>query len=238
MISVYAVKMPKSIDVTTFNNLVDMVSVEKKKKIASYINKEDAYRTLLGDVMIRSVICKRYKISNQKIRYSYNIYGKPDWIEDKDFYFNISHSGNWIVCIVGNVPVGTDIEQIRPIQLELISQLFSMEEVMDLNSKTIIERINYFYDLWTLKESYVKAIGTGLSTSLNSFTISKRGEGNIIFNQDNVNSTYFFKQYNIDSDYKLSICATSNQFPNEVIQKNINDIIQDILEVDSFVNYS
>ncbi|KAA0800291.1 4'-phosphopantetheinyl transferase superfamily protein [Bacillus cereus] len=238
MISVYAVKMPKSIDVTTFNNLVDLVSVEKKKKIASYINKEDAYRTLLGDVMIRSVICKRYKISNQKIRYSYNIYGKPDWIEDKDFYFNISHSGNWIVCIVGNVPVGTDIEQIRPIQLELISQLFSMEEVMDLNSKTIIERINYFYDLWTLKESYVKAIGTGLSTSLNSFTISKRGEGNIIFNQDNVNSTYFFKQYNIDSDYKLSICATSNQFPNEVIQKNINDIIQDILEVDSFVNYS
>ncbi len=169
MISVYAVKMPKSIDVTTFNNLVDLVSVEKKKKIASYINKEDAYRTLLGDVMIRSVICKRYKISNQKIRYSYNIYGKPDWIEDKDFYFNISHSGNWIVCIVGNVPVGTDIEQIRPIQLELISQLFSMEEVMDLNSKTIIERINYFYDLWTLKESYVKAIGTGLSTSLNSF---------------------------------------------------------------------
>lgn len=44
--------------------------------------------------MIRSIICKRYKISNQDIKYNYNRYGKPDWI----------------VCIVGNTSVGIDIE--------------------------------------------------------------------------------------------------------------------------------
>lgn len=60
--------------------------------------------------MIRSIICKRYKISNQDIKYNYNKYGKPDWIGDRCFYFNISHSGDWIVCIVGNNSVGIDIE--------------------------------------------------------------------------------------------------------------------------------
>ncbi|MEM5637751.1 hypothetical protein AAHH71_00270 [Bacillus toyonensis] len=94
--------------------------------------------------MIRSIICKRYKISNQDIKYTYNKYGKPDWVEDKFFCFNISHSGDWIVCIVGNTSVGIDIEQIRPIKLETISQVFSMKEIEDLNLKVLTEKMIIF----------------------------------------------------------------------------------------------
>ncbi|WP_257149478.1 4'-phosphopantetheinyl transferase family protein [Bacillus cereus] len=48
-----------------------------------------------------------------------------------------------------------------------------MKEIEDLNLKVLTEKNDYFYDLWTLKESYIKAIGTGLSTPFNSFTIKK-----------------------------------------------------------------
>ncbi|KIQ79982.1 4-phosphopantetheinyl transferase [Bacillus sp. L_1B0_8] len=238
MFSIYAIKKLKSMDDTTYNNLLNLVSIEKKRKIERYKKKEDAYRTLLGDVMIRSIICKRYKISNQDIKYSYNKYGKPNWIGDKFFCFNISHSGDWIVCIVGNTSVGIDIEQMRPIKLETISQLFSMKEIEDLNLKVLTEKNDYFYDLWTLKESYIKAIGTGLSTPFNSFTIKKNEEEGISINQGDTNSSYFFKQYHIDSNYKLSVCANSNQFPHKVILKNIHEIIDDISETDSISIYS
>ncbi|MDF9507965.1 4'-phosphopantetheinyl transferase family protein, partial [Bacillus cereus] len=69
--------------------------------------------------------------------------------------------------------MGIDIEQIRPIKLKDILKVFSEKEIEDLNLKTLADKYNYFYDLWTLKESYIKAIGTGFGTPFNSFTIRK-----------------------------------------------------------------
>ncbi|MCX2829795.1 4'-phosphopantetheinyl transferase superfamily protein [Bacillus pseudomycoides] len=83
---------------------------------------------------------------------------------------------------------------------------FSDEEVEDLNTRSSVGKIDYFYDLWTLKENYIKAIGKGLSIPLN-----------------------FFTQYQIDSNYKLSVWATSNRFPKKVIIKNMSEIVQEVL---------
>ncbi|WP_142334820.1 4'-phosphopantetheinyl transferase family protein, partial [Bacillus pseudomycoides] len=90
---------------------------------------------------------------------------------------------------------------ICPIEIDVVSQLFSVKEIEDLNLKLPIEKDDYFYDLWTLKESYVKAIGKGLSIPLNSFTIKKSEEG-ITIDPNNIYSPYFLKQYQIDPDYK------------------------------------
>lgn len=227
--NIYAIKKPQFIDENRYNTLLNLVSAEKKKKVDSYVKKEDAYRSLLGDVLIRSVICKQYKIFNQDIKYDYNKYGKPFWKGSNHFFFNISHSGDWIVGIVDKFPVGIDIEQIQPINLEIISHFFSDEEVEDLNAISSVGKIDYFYDLWTLKESYIKAIGKGLSIPLYSFTIKKNKEEGFTIKQDNLDASYFFTQYQIDSNYKLSVCATCNRFPKKVIIKNMSEIVQDVL---------
>ncbi|MCX2829794.1 hypothetical protein RGU76_30255 [Bacillus pseudomycoides] len=61
MINIYAIKKPQFIDDNRYNTLLNLVSAEKKKKINRYVKKEEDYRSLLGDVLIRSVICKQYK---------------------------------------------------------------------------------------------------------------------------------------------------------------------------------
>ncbi|PGD99984.1 4'-phosphopantetheinyl transferase family protein [Bacillus pseudomycoides] len=236
MINIYAIKKPYFIDENRYNALLSLVSTEKKKKINRYVKKEEAYRSLLGDVLIRSVICKQYKIFNQDIKYDYNEYGKPYWKGSNHFSFNISHSEDWIVCIVDKFPVGIDIEKICPANLEIGSHFFSDEEVEDLNAKSSFGKVDYFYDLWTLKESYIKAIGKGLSIPLNSFTIKKNKEEDIIVKQDGFYSSYFFTQYQIDSKYKLSVCATSNRFPKKVIIKDISEIAQDVLRNNNITN--
>ncbi|TKH96149.1 4'-phosphopantetheinyl transferase family protein [Bacillus cereus] len=228
MISVYAIKKPRVIDENRYNILIKIVSADKRRKIESYVNKEDSYRSLLGDVLIRSIICKKYKVLNQNIEYEYNKYGKPYWKGKSDFFFNISHSGDWIVGITDNAPVGIDVEEIHNIKLDFVSQFFSAMEVKNLNAKPYTERINHFYDIWTLKESYIKALGKGLSIPLDSFTIKKNSKEDIIVEQDINNASYFFTQYPIDSNYKLSICAMSNRFPNNIVRKCIDNIIQDI----------
>jgi 4'-phosphopantetheinyl transferase len=47
------------------------------------------------------------------------------------FHFNISQSGNWVVCATDNHPVGIDIEQIQPIDFQIVNSYFSKKEIQD-----------------------------------------------------------------------------------------------------------
>ncbi|HFJ9466115.1 MULTISPECIES: 4'-phosphopantetheinyl transferase family protein [Bacillus cereus group] len=69
------------------------------------------------------------------------------------------------------------------------------------------EKLNYFYQIWTIKESYVKAIGKGLSVPLNSFKIGEDSEQG---------ANWFIKQYMIDELYCLSVCAKTSEFPEYI----------------------
>ncbi|MDA2234204.1 4'-phosphopantetheinyl transferase superfamily protein [Bacillus cereus] len=196
------------------------------------LNSCDINRTLIGDLLIRSLICQKYKINNEEIRFIYNEYGKPFVENFSEFHFNLSHSGEWVVCTTANFNVGIDIEKISEIEaLKLANEFFSEEEFYDISNINSDEQINCFFDLWTLKESYIKTIGKGLYTPLNSFSIKK--ESRILISYKNIPKNFYFKQYNIDPNYKLSACATRDEFPQEIIIKDIYAICQNIYKFES-----
>ncbi|MGN7471978.1 4'-phosphopantetheinyl transferase family protein [Brevibacillus sp. SAFN-007a] len=231
-IALCAIKVPLVMDSDIFNQFSQMVSPEKNKRIIRFKNQVDAYRTLVADVLIRSVICRELQLRNSDLTFSKNPYGKPYLVDAPNFNFNVSHSGKWIVCITHNASVGIDIEEIKPIDLSMAERFLSREEYNDLFAQLPEDRLHYFYDLWTLKESYIKAIGKGMFIPLNSFTIrkSKNEDITLLDNQLNQLSMFYFKQYILDEMYKMSVCATIADFPNEII-------IRDILELrDEMIN--
>ncbi len=89
--------------------------------------------------------------------YSLNSYGKPI---SKDCFFNISHSKGCVVFIKDDVPIGVDIEKIRPVEDDLIEYISSKEE------KEYIKDEKSFYEVWTNKESLTKCIGTGIKEKI------------------------------------------------------------------------
>nr|WP_237391871.1 4'-phosphopantetheinyl transferase superfamily protein [Paenibacillus dendrobii] len=86
-------------------------------------------------------------------------------------HFNISHSGEWVVCALDSLPVGVDVEEIKEAPFEISKRFFSREERTFLFNEAEEVRNESFYYIWTLKESYIKAIGQGLSYGLESFTV-------------------------------------------------------------------
>ncbi|KXY54731.1 MULTISPECIES: 4'-phosphopantetheinyl transferase family protein [Bacillus cereus group] len=225
-------KIPKNIESHLFKQLSNLVSNEKKERMKRLLNSCDVNRTLIGDLLIRSLICQKYKINNEEIRFKYNEYGKPFVENFSDFHFNLSHSGEWVVCTTANFNVGIDIEKVSEIEaLKLAKEFFSADEFYDISNMNSDEQINYFYDLWTLKESYIKTIGKGLYTQLNSFSIKKESRALILYK--NIPKNFYFKQYNIDPNYKLSACATRDEFPQEIIIKDIYAIFQKIYKFES-----
>ncbi|PFJ85217.1 4'-phosphopantetheinyl transferase family protein [Bacillus cereus] len=225
-------KIPKNIESHLFKQLSNLVSNEKKERMKRLLNSCDVNRTLIGDLLIRSLICQKYKINNEEIRFKYNEYGKPFVENFSDFHFNLSHSGEWVVCTTANFNVGIDIEKVSEIEaLKLAKEFFSADEFYDISNMNSDEQISYFYDLWTLKESYIKTIGKGLYTQLNSFSIKKESRALILYK--NIPKNFYFKQYNIDPNYKLSACATRDEFPQEIIIKDIYAICQNIYKFES-----
>lgn len=104
--------------------------------------------------------------------------GKPYSIDDPGLYFNMSNSGKLAVFAFSrDSEVGIDIEQIRhlPDLDDMIIKNFTSREVRYINAKTN-ERTIRFFRFWTVKESYLKAIGEGLRLPIDNLEFAIESE--------------------------------------------------------------
>lgn len=98
--------------------------------------------------------------------------GKPFFTDYPNIHFNLSHSAGQIVCAISDLPVGIDIQQEIPRKLTIANRFFHAREVEFLSTLDTRARQTAFYQLWVLKEAYLKAIGEGLHKPLSDFCIS------------------------------------------------------------------
>ena len=89
--------------------------------------------------------------------------GKP-YIDGSKTFFNISHCDGLAVCVLSDKPVGVDCESVRKASTAVMKKCFGNNEADYINNCE--NRNNAFTRIWTLKESYVKMTGDGVSSSL------------------------------------------------------------------------
>ena len=92
--------------------------------------------------------------------------GKPFLKDRPDIHFNISHCSGLVVCAFCEHPVGIDVEQVKPVRESLVKRVLHKDEQQVLRqygeiSDAHVQRL--FFRYWTLKESYLKQDGTGLT---------------------------------------------------------------------------
>lgn len=223
---IFASRIPIETKFSEFEKFLPILSEEKQKKISELTRQEDKLRILMGDILIRIIITEKLKISNKEIQFRKGFFGKRQLKGFDYFYFNLSHSGEWVTCAIDNMLIGIDIEKIRTADMNIARQFFPDEEYNILLLKKQNDRNEFFCDLWTLHSSYMKAIGEGLSRPMDSFTIVKNESGEITLKGE-TSRNWYFRQYDIDQNYKLSVCASNNNFPSNVIFKTIDELRND-----------
>lgn len=96
--------------------------------------------------------------------------GNPEGIE-----FNLSHSGNRVaIAVASKTPVGVDIEWMERLRdwQALANTIFSAQELAELAGLSESRRVQGFFNGWTRKEAYLKAVGIGLIDDLKSIVVS------------------------------------------------------------------
>jgi len=202
------------IDENELGFFLNFVSEQKRKQIQRYKMIKDAKRSLLGELLIRKVVIDTYHCSNDSITFSFNQYGKPFISNIPNFHFNLSHSGNWVVCAVSTKAIGVDIEEIKEVNYEVAEYCFSKKENSELLNVEEDKRPGYFFMIWTLKESYLKAQGIGIIEDLKSINFEEENNNFITRQKEEL----FYKLYEIDSRYSLAVCGYEKEFDQEIKQ--------------------
>ena len=139
-----------------YNKYFSLMSPEKQQRVNKFRFADDKKRTVAGEMLARKTIAEWCSVDETDIVFYKNEHGKP-YLKDLPCYFNISHSGDFVVCAVSEKnEIGIDIEKIRPIDLKIAKRVFSEDETTYiLSSKTPKEN---FFELWTKKEAITQNI--------------------------------------------------------------------------------
>jgi 4'-phosphopantetheinyl transferase len=124
---------------------------------------------------LRDVLGRRLGVAARALRFAEGPQGKPFLTEHPRLSFNVSHTqGRAAVAVSSCGPVGVDVERLDPrVDVDgLAERCFSPAEQAALRQVAGERRLRAFFDGWTRKEAFVKAVGTGLSHDLASFTVA------------------------------------------------------------------
>lgn len=199
--NIYILKLNYEYIENNLDEILKKVSSERKENFLRILDRKKGFSILFSDLILKYCIDKELHLKDFNL--FYNKYKKPFLKGRKDFYFNISHSKDYVVIACDKNNLGIDIEYIKDRSLDLMEKIFTLEE----QEYVLIQqdKIRAFYEIWTLKESYIKALGLGLYKDLKSFSITPLTKSL---------EKYIFESFFIEN-YVVSICSLSS------IEKNI-----------------
>lgn len=149
-------------DQKVFEKWFEKMNSERKEKVLRCRNDVDKQRSLLAGILLNFGL--------EKDRFA------------KQIFYSISHSGNYVICVLSDRRVGVDIEnkfrsvfsEAKTEQLDRIAKkCLTMGEEIHFQSCEDDEKVDMLMNFWTRKESYSKALGKGLTMDFSKIDTEK-----------------------------------------------------------------
>lgn len=139
--------------------------------------------------------------------------GKPYFPGDPALHISFSHSGERVLCALGEDPVGCDVERVRPVMQSMYRRCLTADEYAALSALPLSAWADHFIRLWVLKESYMKATGLGLR--LDPAEISLELGGGVVLRAPDVPCVFYEPE--AEAEYRYALCSLNPLAPPPVI---------------------
>lgn len=185
-----------SADEDIYNRLYEKSSPERKSQADRYLRHSDKLCCVTAHALLK------YVLGTEDFQIEKQAHGKPCVKDRKDFFYNLSHSGRYVVIAWGPSEVGVDVQQHDvSVGAEAIAcRYFTTDECAYVRGD-----LPRFYEIWTKKESYLKFTGKGLKKSLGSFSTLLADSG------------IRYRHRYLDGGYSLSLCTTEKNDTFELL---------------------
>lgn len=169
---------PLVIPVAERDELARVLSIDEQERGARFMSKAHGEHFVVAHGRLRKVLGSALRLAPEAIEFAPGPHGKPELCgaaAAAGLRFNLSHSGG--LGLIGwswRREIGVDVEVWRTTrdQAALVHRYFSAMENAAWEALPPNQRLEGFFNLWTRKEAYVKALGRGLALPLNSFDVS------------------------------------------------------------------
>ena len=158
--------------------LAQMLTEDEYKRAERFHFEQHRQRFIAGRGILRTILSCYLGIEPSLLQFCYGHRGKPALAAidaDKALRFNLSHSeGLAMYAIARDREIGIDLEYIRcvPDAEQIAARFFSCRENAVFRALPPEQKQAAFFNCWTRKEAYIKAIGDGLAFSLDQFDVS------------------------------------------------------------------
>ena len=184
--------------------------------ILSYRSDKVRREKWLGEWLLRRVLLQNYGLLPGDYSLEKAEGGKPFLTgRAKQVHFNLSHSGEYVVCAFSDSEIGVDIEKIGMERMRVARRFFHPEEIQALERAGEDGRKELFFRYWSVKESFLKYKGTALRCPLSSFAVDGL-PGEIRIRQDAVYLPVYVRECKVDPGYQCFTCSGETGNPEVV----------------------
>jgi 4'-phosphopantetheinyl transferase len=167
-------------------DLDDALSADERERCHGFVLAHDRRDFAAAHALVRRTLSLYGDLLPFEWRFDTNSHGKPVIVagQSTTLAFNVSHTRGLVACAVAHgTQLGVDVESInRPAaRRDIAARCFSAAENRRLDAYPPHDYARRFVELWTLKESYIKAIGTGLNHPLDTCSFALAGDCGIEF---------------------------------------------------------
>ena len=150
---------------------------EERAQMSRLFYARHRHQYLVTRTLVRTCLSTYFQVEPGDWRFGKNGFGKPEISfpeKTHEVRFNISHCEGLVMCGITRChDIGVDVEDVKrstSATFQDLSSYFSATEMADMATLPIDQQKQRFFDYWTLKESYIKARGMGLSIPLAKFS--------------------------------------------------------------------
>lgn len=211
---------------------LELLSDDERAQVARFYFERDRLRYLVTRALVRTTLSRYTPIPAAQWRFTTTEYGRPTIVKQHGddacaLHFNVSHTHSLVTLAVSrDAAVGVDVENLtsRAAPIDIADRYLSRVEAAELGALEPERQQYRFFEYWTLKESYIKARGMGLSIPLDKFTFSYPTDATVVLDTDadldDAPHRWTFWQLQPDPDYLLALCLEqrSAAVPRLVLQ--------------------